>query len=182
MKYSRNAWVFILPIFLSGCAPQVSEVLIEYVKNAQSKKKPYVQDLPHFKKFTPFKYTANKFRDPFMPYEVQVATVTTSTIPDINRKREPLEAYPLETFVMVGTIEQAGLFYALLRDQMGMVHYVGVGNYIGQNSGKIESISVSEINIQQLGPDNRGGWHTFPVTLYLKKATNSQDKPSKDTP
>lgn len=182
MKYSRNLWILILPVFLSGCSPQVSEILVDYVKNAQEKKQPYIQDLPHFKKSKPFKYTANKFRDPFVPYEIEVAAVTTSTIPDINRKREPLEAYPLETFVMVGTIEQAGLFYALLRDGAGVVHYVGVGNYIGQNSGKIESISLSEINIQQLGPDNRGGWHTFPVTLYLKRAVSSQDKQSTDVP
>ncbi|MBP9729378.1 MAG: pilus assembly protein PilP [Gammaproteobacteria bacterium] len=182
MKYSRDLWILLLPVFLSGCAPQVSEILVDYVKSVQEKKQTYVEDLPRFKKFKPFKYTANQFRDPFVPYEVEVKTVTTSTIPDINRKREPLEAYPLETFVMVGTIEQAGLFYALLRDDTGMVHYVGVGNYIGQNSGKIESISLSEIKIQQLGPDNRGGWHTFPVTLYLKKAINSQEKPSKDAP
>ncbi len=182
MKYSRDLWILLLPVLLSGCAPQVSEILVDYVKNAQEKKQPYVQDLPHFKKSKPFKYTANTFRDPFVPYEIEVTAVTTSTIPDINRKREPLEAYPLETLVMVGTIEQAGLFYALLRDEAGVVHYVGVGNYIGQNSGKIESISLSEINIQQLGPDNHGGWHTFPVTLYLKKAINSQDKQSKDAP
>jgi type IV pilus assembly protein PilP len=182
MKYSRKAWVFILPVFLSACAPQVSEVLVEYVKKTQEKKQPYVQDLPHFKKSKPFQYTANTFRDPFIPYETQVPTVATSTIPDINRKREPLEAYPLETFVMVGTLEQAGLFYALVRDKMGMVHYVGVGNYIGQNSGKIESISLSEMKIQQLGPDNHGGWRTFPVTLYLRQATKNEDKPSKEAP
>ena len=182
MKYSRGFIILLLPVFLSGCAPEVSELLVGYVKNVQEKKQPYVQDLPHFKKSKPFKYTANKFRDPFVPYEIEAKTITTSTIPDINRKREPLEAYPLETLVMVGTIEQAGLFYALLRDETGVVHYVGAGNYIGQNSGKIEAISLSEINIQQLGPDNRGGWHTFPVTLYLKKVTNSQDKKSKDAP
>ncbi len=168
-----------MALLVMSCAPQVSEDLIDYVKKIQEEKRPYKEDLPHFKKFQPLKYTANTFRDPFVPYEAQIAAEAISTIPDIARKREPLEAYALEDLSMVGTLEQEGIFYALLKDATGAIHRVGVGNYIGQSSGRIESISMNEINIKQLGTDSRGGWREFPVTVYLQKATSIKDTSSK---
>lgn len=155
-----------------GCTPEVSEEVVTYVDTVKNRKSVYKGDLPKFPKPITLEYTANNLRDPFIPYFLGTEDTrkTPAGGPDLNRKREPLEAYPLDSLTMVGTIEKNGVYYALLRDSSGGIHRVGVGNYIGQNAGRIEQISDDEIRIKQWLSDNKGGWREFPVSIYLTKA------------
>lgn len=160
------------PFVVSSLKPAVSPELIEYVKSVKAKKQIYTENLPQFPKQKKIKYNAEKFRDPFEPYVPKIAQKNSGKMPNLNRKREPLESYALESLEMVGTIEKSGVFYALLRDRTGMVYRVGVGNYIGQNSGKIESISMTEINVKQWVSDSRDGWRELPTKIFLKKISD----------
>jgi type IV pilus assembly protein PilP len=176
MKYYWKTLFIFMLIIISGCTPEVSENVVAYVESVKNKKNVYKEDLPKFPKSKNIKYTANKLRDPFSAYSIRSSDKSPAGGPDLNRKREALEAYPLDTLTMIGTIEQDSKFFALLKDGTGIVHIAGVGNYIGQNAGKIEKITPTEVNVKQWVSDNKGGWREFPVTLFLNTTTTKTTK------
>ena len=176
MKYYWKTLFISMLIIISGCTPEVSENVINYVESVKNKKNVYREDLPKFPKTNTIKYTANKLRDPFTPYLIRSSDKSPAGGPNLNRKREALEAYPLDTLTMIGTIEQDNKFFALLKDGTGIVHVAGVGNYIGQNAGKIEKITPTEVSVRQWVPDNKGGWREFPVKIFLSTGKTSKEK------
>jgi type IV pilus assembly protein PilP len=90
--------------------------------------------------------------------------------PDLQRRREPLESYPLDTLRMVGTLEQAGLRYALLQADKTVLR-VKVGNYVGQNFGMISRITESAVELKEIVQDASGEWIERPATLELQETT-----------
>jgi type IV pilus assembly protein PilP len=156
---------------LSGCGDQVDENVVEFVKAAKTQKIGHVEALPVFPPPQIMKYTAANLRDPFEPFVVSMAKEKTSlheeAAPDLNRPREALEAYPLDSLKMVGTLEKEGEFFALIKDSNGMLYRVVVGNYLGQNSGKIEKITEKSIEVKEWLSDGKGGWREHWVTLNL---------------
>ena len=180
MRHFIYGLLILSQLFFLGCGPEVSESVINYVETVKNRKNVYKEDLPKFPKPSSIKYTAGKLRDPFVPYLIRTTDKSPAGGPDLNRKREALEAYPLDTLSMIGTIEQDGKFFALLKDTSGVVHVAGVGNYIGQNAGKIEKITENEIFIRQWVSDNKGGWREFPVKKFLSEGQADKNKSSSD--
>ena len=91
--------------------------------------------------------------------------------PNLDRRKEPLEAFPLDAVKMVGTLQRAGLSYALLQIDK-TVYQAKVGNYVGQNFGMITNITESEIEIKEVVQDATGDWVERPAKLELQEATN----------
>jgi type IV pilus assembly protein PilP len=87
--------------------------------------------------------------------------------PDPNRPREFLEQFPLDTMHMVGTLSVNGGTFGLLQTADGLIHRVSVGNHIGQNYGRIMSISESEISLVEVIPDGLGGYLERPASIAL---------------
>ena len=54
---------------------------------------------------------------------------------ELNRRKEPLEAYPLDSMSMVGSVDKQGQPFALLRVD-NLLYQVKVGDYLGQNYGR----------------------------------------------
>jgi type IV pilus assembly protein PilP len=75
----------------------------------------------------------------------------------MNRRKEPLEAYPLEQLKMVGTLSQAGITYALVRAEKTL-YRVKKGNYLGQNFGLITEITDTEVKLKEIVQDTAGDW------------------------
>ena len=75
----------------------------------------------------------------------------------MNRRKEPLEAYPLEQLKMVGTLSQAGVTYALVRAEKTL-YRVKKGNYLGQNFGLITEITDAEVKLKEIVQDTAGDW------------------------
>ena len=86
----------------------------------------------------------------------------------MNRRKEPLEAYPLDSMVMVGSITKQGLPHALLRVD-SLLYPVKVCDYIGQNYGQIRKISETEIVLRELVQDSGGEMIERPATLQLQE-------------
>jgi len=175
--YYRNRIIFcFIPLLLlCGCSSGVEENVVEFVKKAKTQKSQYVSKLPKFEQAEPFRYTAAEFHDPFSPFSQAKADTNLALFqggPDLNRSREPLEAFPLDSLQMVGTIERDGVFFALLKNGVGMVYRVSIGNYIGQNSGKIEKINGNEIQVKEWLSDGKGGWREHLVTIPLLDAVS----------
>jgi type IV pilus assembly protein PilP len=140
-----------------------------------------VQPLPVVKPYEPVPYTAYDLPDPFGPAKIQLAAKGAGAgggggiKPDLNRPKEPLEAYPLESLRMVGTLERGKQTFGLVRADAGL-YRVRIGNYMGQNFGVITKISEAEITLKELFQDAGGDWAERDSTLLLQEADAKETK------
>jgi type IV pilus assembly protein PilP len=139
-----------------------------------------VDPLPVVKPYEPVPYTAYDMPDPFGPAKIILATKGTGQgggglRPDLNRPKEPLEAFPLESLKMVGTLEQGKQVFGLVKADAGL-YRVRAGNYMGQNFGVITKISSSEITLRELIQDAGGDWSERESTLLLQEAGAKETK------
>ena len=137
-----------------------------------------VDPLPQIKPYEPFAYNAYDLPDPFKPRKIEPSKGGGSKLaPDLGRRREPLEAFPLESLNMVGTLAQGKTSYALVRTPERDVFQVAVGNYLGQNFGVIVGITDSKIRLKELVQDGSGDWTERTGTLQLIQAdTKTQER------
>ncbi len=87
---------------------------------------------------------------------------------EMNRRKEPLEAYPLDSMGMVGSVNREGKPFALLRVD-NLLYQVRVGDHLGQNYGLITKISETEIVLRELVMDSGGEMIERPATLQLQE-------------
>jgi type IV pilus assembly protein PilP len=106
-------------------------------------------------------------RSPFVPTSPSASNPNLR--PDAHRNREFLEQYSLDTMKMVGSILQGGELFGLVQTKDGLVHRVIVGNYIGQNDGKITGITASKIDVREIVADGLGGYIERPTGLGLNE-------------
>jgi type IV pilus assembly protein PilP len=100
---------------LSGCGSSGTADLQQWVKNERNSRKPRVEPLPEIKTHESFIYTASDLTDPFAPFNLKPQGVATGgPRPDPNRRREPLEEYPLDSLKMVGTLTRANQSWAVV--------------------------------------------------------------------
>ena len=135
-----------------------------------------VAPLPQVKPYQPVPYEAFDLPDPFGPQKIELAQQgapgaagDNKLKPDLTRPKEPLEAYPLETVKMVGTLSRENRNYALIKADTGL-YRVRVGNYVGQNFGVITRITDGEIILRELVQDSAGDWTERESTLLLQEA------------
>lgn len=153
----RAACVVALLALVSACTP--NEDPRQWVAREKAKKGAPLQPLPVVKTFETFVYKDQDLRDPFGPSaEEREQAENTGPHPDQNRPREPLESFPLDSLKMSGTLGLAKAMEGLLRDPDGVVHRVHVGNYVGQNYGRITAIAEDRIDLIELVPNGSGGW------------------------
>jgi len=87
---------------------------------------------------------------------------------EMNRRREPLESFPLDGMAMVGSVNKAGRPVALLRVD-NLLYQVKLGDYLGQNFGKITRISETEVSLREIVQDASGEWIERTSTLQLQE-------------
>ena len=159
---------------LAGCDSDMSD-LQQFVADTRLKHQGRVDPLPTFPEFETIAYTETGLRDPFKPAKQASITNDTTEVkastggprPSSSRRREALEAYPLDSLKMVGIMKQRTSSWALVQDKEGTIHRVQPGNYAGQNHGKITKISENEINLVELIPDGISGWIQRQAQLKL---------------
>jgi type IV pilus assembly protein PilP len=149
-------------VFLGGCSGEKHSDLVAYVQKIKSKKARPIPPLPEIKPYDNFIYEKNDRRDPFAPFieEIRSEQVKNDGLtPDINRKKEALEEFPLDSLKYVGTLEKKGIVWALISAPDNTVYRVQVGNHMGSNYGEILNISENEIALKEIIPNGAtGGW------------------------
>ena len=135
-----------------------------------------VEPLPQVRPYEPVPYTAEGQTDPFRPERVDVATAgraasASTALIEEQKKRppEPLEAFPLESIVMLGTITQDRETFALVKAGPNL-YRVKKGNYMGQNFGVITAIDEAQISLKELVQDSTGDWVERVSSLQLVEA------------
>lgn len=165
---------------LAGCSASDVREVQDWM--AQVKKDTHVQVTPiaEPKTFIPFAYTAREQVDPFSPNKLlaELARAAEKSDnnkykPDTERRKELLEAYPLDTFAMVGVLQKAGINYALLQIDRN-VYQVRVGQRIGQNYGLVTSVSESAVNIKEVVQDASGEWVERLTKLELQESKEAK--------
>ncbi|RMD79293.1 MAG: pilus assembly protein PilP [Gammaproteobacteria bacterium] len=158
---------------LGGCGGDGMADLKAYVQQVKARPGGRVEPIPEVRPFETFVYRAEGRRSPFEPW--RRATVSIAQLggggggprPDPNRRKEPLEAFPLDKLKMVGTLAQGRQRWALVRAPDGLVYRVGVGNHLGQHHGRITRVSEDRIELVELIPDGVGGWRQRKAQLEL---------------
>lgn len=176
---SKVAWAGALSalvlVTLTGCAGEQEE-LAAWMEQQKREVKPSVQPLSPPKKFDPQPYAALTGVDPFSNQKLTVALKQEARQPnsmlaaELNRRKEALEAYPLDSMSMVGSVVKQGRQYALLRVD-SLLYQVKVGDYLGQNYGKITRITETEIALREIVQDAAGEWIERPGSLQLQERT-----------
>jgi type IV pilus assembly protein PilP len=127
-----------------------------------------IEPLPEVKVYEPFTYNAFDLPDPFKPRKLSTGG-GGGVQPDLNRPKEPLEAFSLETLKMVGMVSRQGMIHAVIKTPDNAIYHVRKGNYVGQNFGLITQISDSEVSLREIVQDSAGDWSERTSTLILQE-------------
>ena len=153
---------------LASCTRGMAD-LEQKVADLKARKGPPLDPIPVMKTFETFEYTAQNLRDPFSPSQVDEGAGNTSgPRPDPNHVKEALEAYPLDSLDMVGTLGLTKQVTGLIKDPDGVIHRVKIDNFVGQNYGRITGIFEDRIELVELVPNGVGGWIERPATIALE--------------
>lgn len=169
----RTAVVALAGALLAGCSAEHEE-LQQWMDQQRREVKPNVTPLTPPKKFDPEPYSQAQGVDPFSNQKLSVVLKQEARQPnsllsaELNRRKEPLEAYPLDGMRMVGSVTMEGKPFALLRVD-NLLYQVKVGDYLGQNYGRITKITETEIALREIVQDAAGEWIERPATLQLQE-------------
>lgn len=158
---------------LSGCSGDLDE-LQQWTEAKRREAKPSVPKLEPPKKFDPEPYTSAQAIDPFSTQKLAVALkqetrqLNPLLASELNRRKEPLEAYPLDNMIMVGSFARGGQPFALLRVD-NLLYQVKVGDYLGQNYGRITRIGETDLSLREVVQDAAGEWTERISTLQLQE-------------
>ncbi len=173
MKFKSIA-LLALGLSLAACQQSNNlEDLRQFVREVDAQAAPRVSPLPEFVEPITYVYQNSTLRPPFTPLvtvDDQIRQLQSLNIrPDMTRPREPLESYRLEDLVLSGTVRrESGALNAWVRDPSGIIHRVRVGNYLGQNHGRIDRVTSDRIDLTEIVPIGDGGWMTRPQTITIQ--------------
>jgi type IV pilus assembly protein PilP len=164
-------------VLLAGCGASGQQEIQDWMTQQRAQTKPKVQPLPEPKTYTPQAYTETASVDPFSVQKLAQAlrrdasrpTASSALVaPEMARRKEPLESFPLDAMTMVGSMVKAGRPVALVRVD-NLIYQVRPGNYLGQNYGKITKVTETEVALREIVQDAAGEWIERPATLQLQE-------------
>ena len=175
----RGAAVLAGMLLLAGCSDSDVKEVRDWMDQTRRDTPVKVTPLSEPKTFIAFAYGVSGDIDPFDPNkllaELARAAQTSDNPfkPDMNRRREPLEAFPIDTMRMVGSMQSKGVTYGLMQIDRTMYH-VRPGERIGQNFGIITSVNDDAISIKETVQDAGGDWveRTSKLELQESKETS----------
>ncbi len=164
---------------LTACSSSEQAELQQWMAEQRNLTKPKIEPLPEPTKFSPQAYTQEGFVEPFSSLKLTQAlnrdanktTANAALItPELRRRKEPLEASSLDSVAMVGSLIKAGQPVALVRVE-NLLYQVRVGNYLGQNYGRITKVSETDVTLREIVQDAAGEWIERQATLQLQKGS-----------
>jgi len=163
-------------LLLAGCGGESHQDLRAWMAEQGKGVKGKLEPLPQMKPYEPFTYNAFDLSDPFKPRKIEPNRGSSKLAPDTSRRKEPLEAFPLESLTMVGSMQQGKSTFALVRTTERDVYQVRVGNYLGQDYGVVTAVTDSEIRLRELVQDSAGDWTERNSTLLIQADPKSQER------
>lgn len=170
-KLPRFTLLILVLFTVAGCTGN-NEALIEiqnYASRVVNRPAGQIAAPPEMISYEAFTYSAANLRGPFdIPLDVSLVTLSQQSNniqPNLDRVREPLEAFAIGTLYLRGIISRNNTIWGLIQDENNNLHYVMEGSYMGRNHGKVVSITESQINLVEIVPSGAGGWIERPQTV-----------------
>lgn len=166
-----------LALLLTACIGSGQDDLQQWMADQRNEIRPKVQPIAPPRQFLPQTYTQESAVDPFSNQKLTIALKRDSSqatsnaaliAPELARRREALEAFPLDAVSMVGSLTKEGKPVALVRVD-NLLYQVRPGNYLGQNYGRITKISETEVALREIVQDAAGEWIERTATLQLQE-------------
>ena len=162
---------------LSGCGASSEDELRQWMAEQKSQTRPKVAPISEPKQFKPESYTQVTAIEPFSNQKLTQALKRESTqtaasgaliAPELARRKEALESFPLDTMALVGSLVKAGQPVALVKVD-NLLYQVRPGNYLGQNYGRVTKIAETEVSLREIVQDAVGEWIERTATLQLQE-------------
>lgn len=173
--YAMAAGLALVSGALTGCDSSDHQGLKEWMDEQRKLTRPRVPPLPVPTQFKPATYDQSEAIEPFSNEKLTKALKSTQPTvnmeliaPELARRKEPLESSPLDAVVMVGSVVKGGQPMALVKVDT-LIYQVRVGNYLGQNYGRITEITESSLSLREIVQDSAGEWMERPATLQLSE-------------
>ncbi|MCE2949753.1 MAG: pilus assembly protein PilP [bacterium] len=166
-----------LGLAMVGCGSDQFQDLKQFVADAETVagNRARIDPLPKVDPYEPFVYNQAELEDPFRPRKIEPTRSAKGQIqPDLNRRREPLEAFPLDNLRMVGSLQQGKTLFALIRTPDKNLFRVRQNNYIGQNFGLIIEVDETGLKLKELVQDGAGEWTERITSLFLQDETEAR--------
>ena len=167
--------VMFLVSILASCNNSMND-LDKYFEEAKKAPPRPIDPLPEINSPEIFVYEAQELRDPFSndleileEHNTEENNFVEGEGPDLSRRKELLENFPLDSLYMVGTYSQEGSYWGLIEDPEGVIHRVSMGQYMGQNYGEIVMINEDQIDVSEWIPDGLGGWIKREASIALRE-------------
>ena len=177
MKQSHAALLGAFILLLAGCDSNGEGELRQWMDQERAQAQPHVTPLTEPKQFLPQQYVAKGDLEPFSPQRLtqalkrdtnQLATNAALIAPELARRKEPLESFPLDSMIMVGSLIKAGSPTALVKVD-SLIYQVKLGDYLGQNYGRITKISETAVQLREIAQDATGDWIERTASLELQE-------------
>lgn len=173
----RFATISFMVLLIQGCiwVDDTSD-LRAFVADRSSLPVGNIDPLPEFKPYEAFVYEGSSLRNPFRVMESEVLEVPeeiSDVFPDPQRIADYLEQYAVDNLSMVGSITspmEEQLMYALVKDPLGEVHRVQMGDYLGLDNGQVVALDERRIELSEIVSNGRGGWMKRPRTIVLPES------------
>ena len=154
-------------LLLAGCGGGGDEDLRAWMTEQGANARGKIEPIPPIRPYEAFTYNAFDQPEPFKPRKIETGKGTRG--PDMTRRKEALETYPLETLKMVGTLQRGRATVGLVRANDNKVFQVRQGNYVGQNFGVITAIGEGEVTLKELFQDGAGDWAERQSKIMLQE-------------
>jgi type IV pilus assembly protein PilP len=176
-KIVKAAFVVLMVSALSACTGGDQEELSAWMQRERNSIKPDVKPIPEPSKFEPYSYGGERFVEPFSNEKLASILKSGQSLPneksaliepELNRRKQPLEAFPLDTMKMVGSLNRKGQLVGLVKVDT-LLYQVTRDNYLGQNFGRILKIEENQIVLREIVQDAAGEWIERPAALQLQE-------------
>jgi len=158
----------LIAVFVCACSTEPNEDLRNWVNESDQQVAQGIEPLPEVAPYEGFTYIGDQLFEPFRPRKLidQNKKDGVNRGPDLERRKQLLESYPLDQLTFVGTMERAKTSYALIKADE-TIHRVTAGNYLGQNFGRIVTINETEVLLKESTQDSEGEWKESEAALHL---------------
>ena len=177
MTRSTLFFLTLLSIALTGCNASNEDDIRAWMVQERNQTKPRVAPISAPKQFVPEPYTNATAIEPFSNLKLtqalkrdssQAASNGALVAPELARRKEALEGFPLDSMARVGSILKGNQPVALVSVDR-LLYQVKVGNYLGLNYGRVTKISETEVTLREIVQDAVGEWIERIATLQLQE-------------
>lgn len=177
MMYLAKVGAVSLLLLLAACSNSTDDELRQWMTDQKSQTRPKISPISEPKQFKPETYAQVTEVEPFSKQKLtqalrrdsaQTESNATLIAPELARRKEALEAFPLDAMALVGSLTKAGQPVALVKVD-NLLYQVRPGNHMGQNYGRVMKISETEITLREIVQDTVGEWIERTATLQLQE-------------